>query len=109
MTNGKSRAKGLRGERDIKKRLGGQRVGVSYLQTPVDVDLGWAVVQVKNSSLGGTAIYDALKAMEAVTDEKINKYVIFKPRRGNWIVAETLDQFRGDHGSFKLSPEQTET
>jgi hypothetical protein len=98
MPNGYSRAKGVRGERDIKRRLGGKRVGVAYLSNPVDVDLGWAVAQVKNRSLGGTAIYDALQAMDAVTDKGINKYVIFKPKRGNWLVVETLEQFQGDHG-----------
>lgn len=100
MPNGQSRRKGVRGERDITKRLGGKRVGVAYLQTPVDVDLGWAVVQVKNRSLGGTAIYDALKAMEVVTDENINKYVVFKARRGHWVACETLSQFEGDHGGL---------
>lgn len=99
MSNGKSRSKGLRGERDIVHKLGGKRVGVAYLKNPVDVDLGWAVAQVKNKSIGGTAIYDALKAMEAVTEESINKYLVFKPRRGNWIVCETIEQFEGDHGS----------
>lgn len=94
-----SRNKGIYGERDIAHKLGGKRVGVSYLQSPVDVDLGWAVVQVKNRSLGGTAIYDALKAMEAVTDEKINRYVVFKARR-NWVVCETLSQFQADHGEL---------
>lgn len=99
MTNGKSRRKGLRGERDITKRLGGKRVGVAYLKNPVDVDLGWAVLQVRNRSLGGAAIYDAIKAMEIVTAKDINRFVVFKAKPGNWIVCETIEQFEADHGN----------
>ena len=101
MSNGYSRRKGKAGELDIVHKLGGKRVGVAYLKTPVDIDLGWAVVQVKNKSLGGSAINDCITAMEKVTEGKINKYVIFKPHRGRWLVVETLEQFKGDHGEVK--------
>jgi len=97
MPNGHSRAKGLRGERDIRRRLGGKRVGVAYLKNPVDVETDFACYQVKNKSLGGTSIYDALKAMEAVAPDKA-KYVVFKPRRGKWICCEFLEQHQDHHG-----------
>lgn len=107
MHDGKySRDKGVRGERTIAKRLGGKRVGIAFLTNPVDVDLGWAVAQIKNRSLGGSAILAALNKMEAVTKKGKNRYVIFKPSHGKWLVAETLEQFEGDHG--KLPEEKLE-
>lgn len=96
MSNGKSRRKGLRGEQDITRRLGGRRVGVAYLNNPVDVETDFAVYQVRNRSLGGSAIWDALNAMVS----KKNRYVVFKPKRGIWLVVETLEQHQLDHGEF---------
>jgi hypothetical protein len=99
MPNGRSRAKGLRGEHDITKRLGGKRVGVAYLRNPVDVETDFAVYQVRNRPMGATAIYDALKAMENVAPHH-NKYVLIKPKRGVWICCELLSQHQNDHGEF---------
>jgi len=99
MPNGRSRAKGVRGERDIKNRLGGRRVGIAYLKNPVDVQTDFACYQVRNRPIGATAIYDALKAMEK-TAPQYHKYVLVKPKRGVWICCELLSQHQGDHGEF---------
>ena len=94
MSNGHSRRKGVRGEQDIAKRLGGQRVGIAYLQSPVDVATSWCVVQVKNRTVGGAIIAEALKDMEPVSPG-LNRYVVFKVQR-RWYIAETLEQFIDD-------------
>lgn len=96
------RAKGVRGERELTRRLCGKRVGVAYLKNPVDLEIwnGKGVVQVKNCSLGGTAICDAIELMERTVDENLCKFVIFKPRRGKWLVCQTLDQWEELHGKL---------
>ncbi|MBU1067185.1 hypothetical protein KKE60_05330 [Patescibacteria group bacterium] len=98
MSNGKSRAKGKRGELDVKKRLGGsaRRTGHSYIATPVDVETDFAVYQVRNRTIGGSEIALELARLEAVTAAK-NAYISFKVK-GKWYIAETLNQHKADHG-----------
>jgi len=101
MPNGVSRRKGLRGEQDIRKRLGGKRVGVAYMQNPVDVETDFACYQVKNRPMGGAAILTALRGMEAVAPGR-NLYLTFKAGRGVWLVVETLEQHQAHHGEPNL-------
>jgi len=98
MSNGKSRAKGKRGELDIVHRLGGsaRRVGHSYIATPVDVQTDLAVYQVRNKTIGGNEIAFELARLRAVAPE-LNCYVAFNVR-GNSIIAELLAQHEIDHG-----------
>lgn len=94
-----SRNKGVAGERNIAHRLGGKRVGVAFASTPVDVKTAFADYQVKNKAVGSGAILAALEAMERQSgDAGRNRYVVFKPRRGVWLIAETLEQHIDDHG-----------
>jgi len=97
MSNGKSREKGLRGEQDATRRLGGKRVGVSYLKNPVDVETEFAVYQIKNKTMGGGAILAAIKEMERVAPGR-NMYLMFKAKRGEWLIVETLKQHQEHHG-----------
>lgn len=99
-----SREKGLRGERDIVHRLGpsAKRVGVSYLQNPVDVETSYARYQIKNKSLGGGALLEAIEKMERSCDKSKSFYVIFKPLKGRWLAVETLDQLQAEHGEFPV-------
>jgi len=103
MSNGKSRAKGKRGELDVKKRLGGsaKRIGHSYIATPVDVETDFAVYQVRNRTIGGGTILSELQKLEKQAPSR-NHYVVFKPARGVWLVAEFLTQHVGDHGDAEL-------
>ena len=100
MKGGKfSQSKGKRGERLMVKKLGptAKRVGYSYLKTPVDLEIGtWAVAQVKNYTQGGAAILKALEDMQKVAPQH-HHFMIFKPARGKWVVAELLEQALGDH------------
>ena len=100
-----SREKGKRGELDIVHRLGGKRVGVAYLKNPVDVDLGWAVLQVKNKTMGGSAMLTAIEEMVRVTEASVDKYVMFKAKRGQWLVVETIEQFMENHVGSKVMEE----
>jgi hypothetical protein len=69
------------------------RVGYSYLKTPVDVRIGdWAVLRIKNKTVGGATIAEELGRLKAVAP-KMNAYVVFKVR-GKWYCAETLEQFK---------------
>lgn len=97
MPNGKSRAKGKRGELDLVHRLGGsaRRTGHSYIATPVDVETNFGVYQAKNHTIGGAAIADNLNRLEAMSGK--NHYVAFK-YKGKWYIAETLAQHINDHG-----------
>jgi len=97
MPNGKSRAKGLRGELDLVHKLGGaaRRVGHSYIATPVDVESDFAVYQVRNKTIGGSEIALELGRLSAVSPEK-NQYVAFKVKE-KWYIAESLGQHTGDH------------
>ena len=111
MSNGKSRAKGKRGELDVVKKLGGsaRRVGHSFVSSPTDVESDLAFYQVKNRTIGGTQIAFLLGRLEAVTVEqaitsgliKKNSYVVFKVK-GKWYVAETLGQHVDDHGDVPV-------
>ena len=98
MSNGFSRAKGRRGELDVVHKLGGsaRRTGHAFLPTP-DITTDFAVYSVKNRTIGGATILDELKKLEAQAPSH-HHYVVFKPRRGVWVVAELLTQHIGDHG-----------
>ena len=78
MINGKSRAKGKRGELDVMHKLGGsaRRVGHSFVESPADVETDLAIYQVTNKTIGGSEIAGLLQSLEAIT--KKNAYVIFK-------------------------------
>jgi len=98
MPNGRSRKKGKRGELDVMHRLGGsaRRTGHAFLPKP-DVMSNFAAYSVKNKAISGNTIIKELKKLEAQAPEH-HHYVVFKPSRGKWIVAEFLDQHVGDHG-----------
>jgi len=93
-----SRDKGVRGERDIKNQLGGsaQRTGHSFLAAP-DVLTDFAAYSVKNKTVGGATILSELRKLQGLAPGR-NHYVVLKPERGVWIVAELLIQHVGDHG-----------
>jgi len=98
VSNGKSQAKGKRGELDLVHRLGGsaRRVGHSYICTPVDVQTDQAVYQVRNKTIGGSEIAYELGRLRAVSPG-LNQYIAFKVK-GRWIIAEFLEQHETDHG-----------
>lgn len=98
MPNGKSRAKGKRGELDLVHRLGGsaRRTGHSYIATPVDVQTDFAAYQVRNKTIGGSEIAHELGRLKAAAPG-LNQYVAFKVK-GKWFIAESLGQHTGDHG-----------
>ena len=101
MSNGKSRAKGKRGELDVVNKLGGsaRRVGHSYVASPADVESDFALYQVRNRTIGGSEIASLLQSLEAITRK--NAYVVFKVK-GKWYVAETLGQHVDDHGDVPV-------
>ena len=90
-----SRNKGKRGELDLVHRIpGAKRVGISFKKSIVDIEWPRGVAQVKNHSrIGGTTIAELLDELSRVSDKRV--YVIFKGKRGRWIVCQTLDQFLG--------------
>ena len=101
MSNGKSRAKGTRGELDAMHKLGGsaKRVGHSFVSSPGDVETDLAIYQVKNKTVGGSEIANVLQWLEAIT--KKNAYMVFKVK-GKWYVVETLGQHVDDHGDVPV-------
>lgn len=106
--NGKSRAKGKRGELDVVHKLGGsaRRVGHSFITSPADVETDFAVYQVRNKTIGGSEIALELGRLEEMTDLK-NAYVVFKVK-GQWIVAEFLGQHVDDHGDVPVEGGETD-
>jgi len=102
MPNGKSRAKGKRGELDVLHKLGGsaKRTGHSFQPAP-DVVTDFAAYSIKNKTIGGGTILSELRKLEALEPGR-NHYVVFKPARGIWVVAELLTQHVGDHGDDEL-------
>jgi hypothetical protein len=99
MTGGKrSRDRGVRGERDLCKRLGAKRVGVAYIENPVDVETDFANYQVKNYQTP-PSINKIYKALKLIPEGK-NRYVVVKVDR-TWLVVESLEQHQGDHGEVK--------
>ena len=72
MSNGKSRAKGKRGELDVVNKLGGsaKRVGHSFVESLADVETDFAVYQVKNKTIGGSAIAWELQRLELALPER---------------------------------------
>uniref|UniRef100_A0A6M3KHK1 Uncharacterized protein n=1 Tax=viral metagenome TaxID=1070528 RepID=A0A6M3KHK1_9ZZZZ len=93
-----SRDKGVRGERLIARKLHGKRIGVAFASTPVDVVTDFADYQVKNYPLSSGAILDALKAMarQPGSDGR-SRFVVWKPRRGTWLIVETMEQHIDHH------------
>ena len=92
-----SREKGVRGERDVARRIpGAKREGVSFKQTIVDVSWNGRkdVAQVKNKTIGGATITDNLEKLEKA-EPKARHYVIFKCK-GRWLVCQDLEQFLKD-------------
>jgi len=98
MSNGYSRNKGRRGELAVKAKLGGsaKRTGHSFQPAP-DITTNFAVYSVKNKTIGGATILSELRKLEGLKPE-LNHYVVFKPSRGIWLVAELLTQHIADHG-----------
>lgn len=95
MPNGKSRAKGKRGELSVARKLGARRTGYAFLPNP-DVTSAFAVYSVKNKSISGNTIISELEKLQRQAPQH-NHYVVFKPTRGKWVIAELLDQHIGDH------------
>jgi hypothetical protein len=90
-----SREKGKRGEREIAHLIpGAKRTWQTVGSSKGIVDDAWpgAVCQTKNCDIGGTAIADNLGLLQEAAPEA-KHYVIYKPRRGTWIVCMTLDQW----------------
>ena len=101
-----SRDKGKRGELDVLHRLGGsaKRTGHSFQPAP-DLTTNFAVYSVKNKTIGGGTILSELKKLQAL-DLRRNHYVVFKPARGVWMVAELLTQHVADHGDAPVGDGQ---
>ncbi|MFC1970648.1 hypothetical protein ACFLV0_01750 [Chloroflexota bacterium] len=97
-----SRDKGKRGELDVKNRLGGsaKRTGHSF-QPAADVITDFAAYSIKNKTIGGGTILSELRKLQGL-EPGHNHYVVFKPARGVWVVAELLEQHVGDHGDDEL-------
>ena len=102
MPNGKSRAKGKRGELDVMHKLGGsaKRTGHAFMPAP-DVLTKFAAYSVKNKTIGGATILAELEKLSNQAPDR-NHYVVFKSRRGVWVVAELLTQHVDDHGDGEL-------
>ena len=102
MSNGKSQAKGKRGELDVVHKLGGsaKRTGHSF-QPTTDVITEFAAYSVKNRAVSGGTILNELRGLQVLEPGR-NHYVVFKPKRGVWLVAELLPQHVGDHGDDEL-------
>ena len=102
MPNGRSRAKGKRGELDVVHHLGGsaQRIGHAFRSAP-DVITSFAAYSIKNRIIGGAAILTELQKLQKL-EPKRNHYVVFKPAPGVWIVAELLTQHVDHHGDDEL-------
>ena len=96
-----SREKGRRGELNIAHKLGGKRVGVAFASTPVDVVTDFADYQVKAYAVGSGTILECLEAMSRQPDAVKPRFVVFKPKRGQWLVACTLEQHIELHGDGK--------
>ena len=97
-----SRDKGKRGELDVAHKLGGsaKRTGHSFQSAP-DVVTNFAAYSVKNKTIGGATILAELQKLQALEPNR-NHYVVFKPARGIWVVAELLTQHVADHGDDEL-------
>ena len=97
-----SRDKGVRGELDVKNKLGGsaRRTGHAF-QTAPDVVTGFAAYSVKNKTIGGATILSELRKLQGLEPRR-NHYVVFKPAPGAWVVAELITQHVGDHGDDEL-------
>lgn len=102
MSNGKSRVKGVRGERTVVHLLGGSAKRTGHAFLPVaDVTTKFAVYSIKNRTIGGVNILSELRKLEGLEPGR-NHYVVFKPARGIWVVAELLTQHVADHGDDEL-------
>jgi len=97
-----SRDKGKRGELDVAHKLGGsaKRTGHSFQPAP-DVVTNFAAYSIKNRTIGGATILSELRKLQELEPGR-NHYVVFKPARGVWVVAEFLTQHVGDHGDDEL-------
>ncbi len=102
MSNGKSRAKGKRGELDVMHKLGGsaKRTGHAFSLAP-DVCTKFGAYSIKNKTLGGGAILDELIKLQTQAPQ-LHHFVVFKPKRGIWVIAELLTQHVDDHGDEEL-------
>ena len=102
MPNGKSRAKGKRGELDVVHRLAGsaKRTGHAFVPSP-DVCTEFGAYSIKNRTLGGSAILDELVKLRTQAPQ-LHHFVVFKPKRGTWVIAELLTQHVDDHGDGEL-------
>jgi len=92
-----SRDKGKRGELEVMHKLGKsvKRTGHSFQPAP-DLTSEFAIYSVKNTTIGGATILSELKKLQSL-DSRRNHYVVFKPARGTWLVAEFLDQHVANH------------
>lgn len=89
-----SREKGRRGEQEVARLIpGAKRTGVCGAKTYCDVTWPSGVAQVKNTSaIGGAAITDNLEKLAEEAPKK-HHYLIFKSKRGVWVICQRLDQW----------------
>jgi Holliday junction resolvase len=91
-----SRNKGTRAERELVRLLpDAERVGKAFVKSLIDItwNKGKDVGQVKNTSyIGGTAIAQILEELERVAPDS-RKWVLIKPKRGSWVMCQTLKQY----------------
>ena len=97
----KSWAKGRRGELYVAKKVGGKRTGHAFVSAP-DITSKFAAYSVKFYQPTFPTILEELEKLSKLAPDK-NHYVVFNIG-GNWLVIETLNQHRGDHGEY-IQPE----
>lgn len=93
----KARDKGRRGEQDVvnilrRKYPDVKRVGYSFIKSLIDVQWEDNVAQVKNRNISGNMIATILDELKKTTEGK-KCWVIFKPRRGQWLICQSLNQY----------------
>ena len=97
-----SRDKGKRGELAVMHKLGGsaKRTGHAFLPAP-DVCTKFGAYSIKNKTIGGSVILEELLKLQNQAPN-LHHFVVFKPKRGIWVIAELLTQHVDDHGDEEL-------
>ena len=94
----KSRDKGARGEREVKKLLGAdfKRTGYAGVSNP-DITSSWACASVKNTAVP-ISLKKALREIITLEAQKpnLNHYVAVKVARGTYLLIQRIEQFRED-------------
>jgi len=107
MTNA-PRKRGKDAERQVAKRLGGQRTGILGKPAP-DVEGTWFVAEVKDYLKAPEVPYTILRRLrQSCLDNKMALFIYKRPQWRDYVVCSLLKDFEDFYGTLNIQRKEEE-